>query len=137
MRPISRGPIPEKYKALISKEPLKKGAYRQARLHLEERIGRYCSYCEMPMPDVPDVGHILPKRKHPKLISCCDNFLLVCTTCNRSYKGKKYSDLATTAGIFLDGKRVGPEITSSTFAAVRARVQGKAAEWATQCTQGE
>jgi nicotinamide phosphoribosyltransferase len=38
--------------------------------------------------------------------------------------------------IFLNGKRVGPEATSSTFATIRARVQGKAAEWATRYTQG-
>lgn len=38
--------------------------------------------------------------------------------------------------VFLDGKRVGPEVTPSTFATIRAQVQSKAAEWAAQYAQG-
>jgi hypothetical protein len=34
--------------------------YRDARDPLIQRIGDYCSYCEMPKPDGPDVEHIRP-----------------------------------------------------------------------------
>ncbi len=68
--------------------PVKRGArprarwtdYNQARPHLEQRIGDYCSYCEM--PNATDVEHKLPRGVHPRRELSWENFLLSCKSCN-------------------------------------------------------
>jgi HNH endonuclease len=62
--------------------------YGDAKPHLVDRIGLYCSYCELPIPNQPAVEHILPKSQHPELQRTWCNFLLACAYCN-SIKGAR------------------------------------------------
>jgi hypothetical protein len=50
MRPVIRGAIP-----LDKGQPLVFTDYKQARDPLTRRLGDYCSYCEMPCNEGPDV----------------------------------------------------------------------------------
>lgn len=82
MRPVLRGEPP-----LDSNDnPVLFSDYKQARDPLLDRIGDYCSYCEIPLSDRADVEHIRPKNSNPDLSLTWDNFLLACTSCN-SIKG--------------------------------------------------
>jgi hypothetical protein len=59
--------------------------YKQARNPLVGRLGDYCSYCEMPCNEGPDVEHVRPKGGkggHPELELVWNNFLLGCIYCN-------------------------------------------------------
>jgi hypothetical protein len=63
--------------------------YRHARDPLVARLGDYCSYCEMPCSEGPDVEHVRPKGGRvgqPHLELAWENFLLGCVYCN-SIKG--------------------------------------------------
>jgi hypothetical protein len=75
MRPVERGPAPRVF-----------AAYQEARNPLIERIGDYCSYCEVALHATVDVEHLRPKSLHPSLETEWSNFLLACTYCN-SIKG--------------------------------------------------
>jgi uncharacterized protein (TIGR02646 family) len=74
-------------------KPVKKGVlrhnftkYGQAKVHLLERLGQHCSYCEAyGEPQTLDVEHIYPKKPHPELELKWRNFLIACKSCN-SYK---------------------------------------------------
>jgi HNH endonuclease len=70
MRPVRRGARPRATFA----------DYNDARVPLVERLGNYCSYCEMPYPT--DVEHKLPKHVHPRRERSWTNFLLSCRHCN-------------------------------------------------------
>ena len=48
---------------------------------LEEKIGLYCSYCEMPITHVPEVEHMI-SRKHGGNWIAWSNLLLGCKYCN-------------------------------------------------------
>jgi hypothetical protein len=74
-----------------SGQPLVFTDYKQARDPLTARIGDYCSYCEMPCNEGPDVEHVQPKggkagKPHLKLV--WDNFLLGCIYCNSIKRDK-------------------------------------------------
>lgn len=71
MRPIDRREAPREYKK-----------YQDAASDLVERIGEFCSYCEMPLSNAPEVEHILPQKHHPELKTDWNNFLLACKSCN-------------------------------------------------------
>lgn len=71
MRPIFRGPAPHIY-----------AKYQDAIGDLEDRLGRYCSYCERYLPVSLAVEHVAPKSREPALCRIWDNFLLGCTNCN-------------------------------------------------------
>lgn len=71
MRPVCKGEIP--YKEIRQ--------YGDAEPYLEERIGAYCSYCEMPIKHVPEVEHIESRSKGGALTEW-DNLLLACKYCN-------------------------------------------------------
>lgn len=71
MRPVERGPAPRDY-----------ANYRLAIGDLEDRLGRYCSYCERRLPTSLAVEHVAPKSIHPDREVEWSNFLLGCTNCN-------------------------------------------------------
>lgn len=77
MRPINKGEPPEKeYKK-----------YQDAQGDLIERLGAFCSYCEMPIQNAPEVEHKESKSKNGELLKW-ENFLLSCKYCN-TRKGDK------------------------------------------------
>ncbi|MBK9365152.1 MAG: HNH endonuclease [Deltaproteobacteria bacterium] len=63
--------------------------YRHARPTLLERMGGYCSFCEVQAPTL-DVEHIRCKDHNPALALEWSNFLLACKNCN-STKGTTVS----------------------------------------------
>lgn len=71
MRPVDKGESP--YKTIK--------AYQDALPYLEEKIGLYCSYCEMPITHVPEVEHMI-SRKHGGNWIAWSNLLLGCKYCN-------------------------------------------------------
>ena len=77
MRPVTRGDAKNTY-----------AKYQDAIGDLEERLGRYCSYCERRFPSSLAVEHIVPKSKNQDLELTWSNFLIGCTNCN-SVKGAK------------------------------------------------
>lgn len=56
--------------------------YRDAMPYLVERIGAYCSYCEMEISNEPDVEHVSPKSLGGAAL-LLENFLLGCKKCNK------------------------------------------------------
>lgn len=87
MRPVRRGPWPKQGRTRITF-----GEYDEAREPLIQRIGAYCSYCEMPHP-TPAVEHILGKKAHPAMRLSWTNFLLTCWSCN-SVKGSRATSIS-------------------------------------------
>ncbi|MDE0205381.1 MAG: HNH endonuclease [Candidatus Tectomicrobia bacterium] len=77
MRPIEKGVAPNTYTD-----------YRDAIADLEDRLGRFCSYCERPLKIGLAVEHVAPKELRPDLALVWENFLLACLNCN-SVKGEK------------------------------------------------
>lgn len=75
MRPVDRGDPPRDYTA-----------YGDAVGDLEDRLGRYCSYCERRFPSQLAVEHVSPKSLDEERETDWTNFLLACTSCN-SVKG--------------------------------------------------
>jgi hypothetical protein len=75
MRPVTRGPAPE-------------GAatYEEMRPTLFERLGRHCSYCELPVRHQPAAEHVVPKDRFRAWRDRWDNLLVGCSYCN-SRKG--------------------------------------------------
>src|SRR5438105_10975821 len=57
MRPVIRGAIPLDGNG----QPLVFTDYKEARDPLIARLGDYCSYCEMPCSEGPDVERVRPK----------------------------------------------------------------------------
>jgi len=78
MRPVNRGEIPKK------EDGTKKvyTSYSQAKDDLRDRLGSFCSYCEMNIENQPDIEHVSPKSKNPDLEKEWSNFLLACKPCN-------------------------------------------------------
>jgi hypothetical protein len=70
MRPVDKGIAPQVYTD-----------YGQARHDLAERIGYYCSYCEMKVYNSIEVEHILPQNQGGAVL-IWNNFLLSCKYCN-------------------------------------------------------
>lgn len=79
MRPIIRGNVPQD---ATTKSPIKFTDHKEARPHLIENIGSYCSYCERRLDTGLDVEHIKYKDKHKRLKLRWENFLLSCKNCN-------------------------------------------------------
>lgn len=78
MRPVDKGEEPkEKY-----------AKYQDAEKLLEQRIGAYCSFCELPIVHVPEVEHREAKAAGGDLLAW-KNLLLSCKYCN-TRKGKKW-----------------------------------------------
>jgi len=70
MRPIEKGNAPNTYTG-----------YGDARHDLAEKIGYYCSYCEMSFKNMIEVEHVIPINRGGDALSW-DNFLLSCRYCN-------------------------------------------------------
>ena len=70
--------------------------YQDALDDLAEQIGLFCSYCEMPIQNGPEVEHVQPKSREPALALEWSNFLLGCKSCN-STKGSTPVDRELTA----------------------------------------
>lgn len=70
MRPVDKGTAPKVYTE-----------YGEARHDLAERIGYYCSYCEMKVFNSIEVEHILPQSQGGAVLNW-SNFLLSCKYCN-------------------------------------------------------
>jgi uncharacterized protein (TIGR02646 family) len=80
MRPVVKGEHPKENGIdSVFKE------YGDARNHLINAIGDYCSYCENQITN-PATEHTQPKVLNPQLNLSWDNFLLACINCN-SIKG--------------------------------------------------
>lgn len=88
MRPVLRGACPQDENG----QEIKFAAYQKARGELIQRMGEYCSYCEMQLDASLAVEHVQPKKPPgaaavmPERELNWDNFLLACTNCN-STKG--------------------------------------------------
>ncbi len=87
MRPVERGAPPKNETGL----PKEFKDYKFARPDLINRIGEYCSYCEMHLDASLAIEHVKPKVHHPSHALRWDNFLLACTNCN-SIKGSSDID---------------------------------------------
>ena len=70
MRPVDKGIAPIEY-----------NDYKQARHYLANRIGYYCSYCEMKIYNSIEVEHIIPRNRAGSPLDW-SNFLLSCKYCN-------------------------------------------------------
>lgn len=90
MRPVSKGSLPKDSDG----HSIQFKDYSLARGLLIERIGQYCSYCEMKLDSSLHVEHVKPKKPKgsseviPERLLDWDNFLLACVNCN-SNKGSK------------------------------------------------
>jgi uncharacterized protein (TIGR02646 family) len=76
MRPVDKGTAPVATYA----------NYAAALSDLEQRLGRYCSYCERYIATNLAVEHVQAKSLVPTLALTWSNFLLACVNCN-SCKG--------------------------------------------------
>lgn len=70
MRPVNKGQKPVEYKH-----------YRDAEPYLEQRLGTYCSFCEMDISNAPEVEHKEAKSRGGQELEW-DNLLLSCKYCN-------------------------------------------------------
>lgn len=77
MRPVNKGEAPD----------VEFKRYQDAEPYLEERLGAYCSFCELPLKHVPEVEHREAKSQGGELLTW-DNLLLACKYCN-TRKGVK------------------------------------------------
>lgn len=71
MRPVNKGKTPDKTFQ----------RYQDAEVYLEERLGAYCSFCELPIIHVPEVEHKEAKAKGGDEVAWT-NLLLSCKYCN-------------------------------------------------------
>ena len=92
MRPVFRGNVPQENGANKTVND-----YKDWRLDLIDRIGNYCSYCNMVLNDSPQVEHVSPKSTNPGLLLVWDNMLLACGPCNRA----KSDDPFTTSTHYI------------------------------------
>ncbi len=78
MRPVVRGDVP------LDKHgnPKRFKRYQNARRDLLDRLGGYCSYCEMKLDASLAVEHVQPKKQYPALELSWANLLLGCSNCN-------------------------------------------------------
>jgi len=81
MRPVDKGDSPYE----------KIDKYQDALPYLEEKIGLYCSYCEMPIRHVPEVEHVVSKSNGGEL-TAWENLNLGCKYCNSRKSSKTTPD---------------------------------------------
>lgn len=83
MRPVTRGAHPER-----DGQRVEFAKYGDALQPLLDRLGDYCSYCELPLKNAPNVEHVQPKSKVIALREAWSNLLLACNYCN-PHKGDR------------------------------------------------
>lgn len=85
MRPVTRGAAPPGAKTYEEMRPTL----------VEERLGYYCSYCELKLDHSPHAEHIVPKGAFPAWRDRWDNLLVSCNHCNshKSDERPKPADL--------------------------------------------
>jgi len=49
-----------------------------------------CPMCETTLNQHDDIDHTRPKSKYKFLKCCCDNYIMLCASCNRSYKRSSF-----------------------------------------------
>ncbi len=93
MRPVKRGNVPQ-----IAGVDKTVADYKDWRQDLLNRIGNYCSYCNMVLNDSPQVEHVIPKipqaGQTAGALLAWDNMLLACGACNRA-KDNHTNSIAT------------------------------------------
>ena len=90
MRPVHRGTVPS-----MAGQPKHYKSATDANEDLEQRLGKFCSYCERPLnKGSSEVEHVSPKVLDEDGRLNWDNFLLACKTCNTVKSRKKTSDEA-------------------------------------------
>jgi uncharacterized protein (TIGR02646 family) len=87
MRPVERGAVPLQPNGTAKVYT----DYVDARKDLIDRMGEFCSYCNMHLNTSLAVEHVQPKDQNPSLALTWTNFLLACTNCN-SIKGSRNID---------------------------------------------
>jgi hypothetical protein len=99
MRCVDKGAAPRAY-----------SSYQDARNDLAERLGWYCSYCEMPILNMPEVEHVVPRANEGDPLAWA-NFLLACKYCNtnknnnnRDRTGYLWPDIDNTSLAFEYGE---------------------------------
>ncbi|MEO1030969.1 MAG: HNH endonuclease [Bacteroidota bacterium] len=70
--------------------------YKEASVPLTQRLGNFCSYCEIPLPGLVEVEHVLPKSYYPLFATEWTNFLMSCGPCNTQKSNTP--DRVTVAG---------------------------------------
>lgn len=85
MRPVHRGPVP-----FVAGQPKNYKSATGANEDLEQRLGKFCSYCERRLHKGSiEVEHVSPKVIDEDGRLNWDNFLLACKTCNTVKLTKK------------------------------------------------
>lgn len=121
MRPVNKGDAPPDAKG----RPKKYARYQDAKTDLLQRLGKYCSYCEMELKTGLAVEHVQPKSAKKSLEREWSNFLLGCVHCN-SRKGKKPVQLDECLWPDCDNTQRAFEYqTLTNTVAVAATVRGK------------
>lgn len=87
MRPVDKGPTPK----TAAGAEVRVSHHRQWRRYLIERIGPYCSYCEIKINNSPQVEHVVAQDIDPSRALDWDNLLLACPPCNRAKSNKACS----------------------------------------------
>lgn len=93
MRPIERGNVPLNEDGT----PKTVSDYKNWRKDLLDRLGNYCSYCEMALNDSPQVEHVIAQDVDSALALEWINMLLACSACNRA----KWNHLCPSATHYL------------------------------------
>jgi hypothetical protein len=79
MRPVTRGRARQR----VYQD------FKDALPHLEQALGKYCSYCERFFPAGLAVEHVIPKTQNKRLRNVWRNFLLSCSNCNSVKQDKR------------------------------------------------
>ena len=110
MRPVNRGATPQIN--CINKTVTD---YQNWRKDLIDRLGHYCSYCEMALHDSPQVEHVIAKTLDPTKEFEWENMLLACGACNRNKSAKPWTetthyfpDINNTLLVFTFLKTINP-----------------------------
>lgn len=126
MRPVDRGDVPKDE----NDDPVEYDDYKDARDDLIERMGDYCSYCEISLHSQIDVEHVVPKSLDPTLELEWTNFLLACKNCNSTKLNKPvvidqfyWPERDNTLRAFFYEKDLPPQLTEDDADIDAARAQ--------------